>query len=129
MRKETNMEQNFHYPEKTRTLAVLLKLVCKKNIFKEKYIDKTGEYDLVIPVKTMAKLFNMDYKNLSEKQIDSIMYKTRKAFCFNENIIEDGEKYYFGYNIISSTTYDRENDCFGINFSKDILEELFDDCI
>ena len=43
---------------------------------------------------------------------------------FDTIIIEDGEKYYFGYNIISSTTYDRENDCFGINFSKDILERF-----
>lgn len=129
MRKETNMEQNFHYPEKTRTLAALLKLVCKKNIFKEKYIDKTGGYDLVIPVKTMAKLFNMDHKNLSEKQIDSIMDKTRKAFCFNENIIEDGEKYCFGYNIISSVSYEPKIDIFGIRFSDSVLKDLFTDCI
>lgn len=123
------MEQKFHYPEKTRTFAALLKLVCKKNIFKEKYIDKTGEYDLVIPIKTMAKLFNMDYENLSAEQINSIIFKIHSSLSFDEEVKIDGGTHYIGYNIISSTTYDRENDCFGIIFSKDILEELFDDCI
>lgn len=123
------MEQIFHYPEKTRTLAVLLKLVCKKNIFKKKYIDKTGEYDLVIPVKTMAKLFNMDYENLSDEQITSIIFKIHSDFSFDEEVKIDSGTHYIGYNIISSTTYDSKNDCFGIKFCKDILEELFEDCM